>query len=83
MNDVEFKVGDTVAYVETWPVFRVITAMRVRSVGKRDIKVFGSNKRFRVDGSTWDTGVYRNRAIQPMTDAHREALAILRAEVRP
>lgn len=66
--ETDFRPGMLVAVCETWPTKRVITINTIATVGKRDIKLAGEKRdRYRLDGRTWDTGVYRWRAIRPLT----------------
>lgn len=64
----EFRKGMAVELIETWPTLVVICRTEVTSVGKRDVKIAGG-KRFRLDGTTWEKGAYRWRAIRPVKDA--------------
>jgi hypothetical protein len=62
-----FTVGMPVAYVQTWPLFVVISIMSVTRVGKRDIHVSSGRHRFKRDGTTWAKSPYNYRAIKPLT----------------
>lgn len=68
-----FHPGQIVAYVETRPhnldiVKELYTIKKVKSVGKRDVKVDDSNDRFDpATGQSREKGVYQWRAIKPLT----------------
>lgn len=72
----KFEPGMLVALYETWPTQNIICLTLVRSVGKQQVRL-DSSSQFHLDGRARTTGVYRWRAIKPVT---KQVLAECKAQ---